>query len=163
SMEGRFQRAALIAAISRAMPACDCKSERLAPTSMTRRESPTGMTSRNGVPGVASTRSSRMPSWSSPSNSSRAEQSMPFETMPRRLAAIRTMRSSRDLLEETNVRVVKDPNVGNVVALHGYATGPHAERPTGVALGVDSRGFEHGRMHHAGTENLRPSCSLAHG
>ena len=51
----------VIAAISRARPRCESRSGRLAPTSMTSRESPIGIARRNGVPGATSTDNSITP------------------------------------------------------------------------------------------------------
>src|SRR5688572_20972642 len=73
------------------------------------------------------------------------------------------MRSSRYLLEKANVGVVKNPDVGNTVALQRHAGGAHAERPAGVLLAVHARGFEHSRMNHPGTEDLGPAGALADG
>ena len=55
----------------------------MGPTSRTRRSSSTGSASSRGEPGAASTSSSRMPSCSWPSPSSRAEQSIPSDGSPR--------------------------------------------------------------------------------
>ncbi len=65
------------------MPKCERRSGRFGVTSITIRVSPTGIALKNGVPGAASVSSSRMPTCSSESPSSRAEQSMPFEIAPR--------------------------------------------------------------------------------
>ena len=68
---------------SRASPAWQRRSGRFGVTSMSNRVSATGSTSRRGVPGAASVASSRIPSLSSPSPSSFAEQSIPSEYSPR--------------------------------------------------------------------------------
>ena len=47
-------------------------------------------------------------------------------------------RSSRDLVQESHVRIVENPYVGDVVAQHRNARGPHAERPSGVAVTVEA-------------------------
>src|SRR5450830_1338138 len=76
-------------------------------------------------------------------------------------AATRTRRSSGDLVQESHIRIVQNPYVGDVVAEHRDARRAHAERPAGVAIGVESRGIDHSRMHHPGAEYLHPAGALA--
>src|ERR1700693_5283735 len=76
-------------------------------------------------------------------------------------AAIRMRRSSRDLVQESHVRIVENPYVGDVVAKHRYPRRPHAERPAGVAVAIESGRSHYGRMHHSGAEYLHPAGALA--
>ena len=71
------------AAISRAMPRCDSRSGRFAPTSITSRVSPSGSALEKRRARRNVDVELQMPSCSSPSPSSRAEQSMPSEIAPR--------------------------------------------------------------------------------
>src|SRR5688572_31057209 len=76
-------------------------------------------------------------------------------------SATRTRHSSRDLLEEADIRVVQDPDIRNIVPLQGHAAGTHSEGPAGVALRIDPRGLEHLGVHHAGAEDLGPAAAFA--
>ncbi len=82
-MAGRRNGVLSAADSSRATPLWPSRSGRFGVTSTTSRSSSTGMTSRKRVPGAAVVSSSRMPSCSWPSPSSRAEQSIPSEGSPR--------------------------------------------------------------------------------
>src|SRR5687768_14199479 len=75
-------------------------------------------------------------------------------------ATTRTTHSSRDLLQEPDIRVVQRADVRNVISLHGDPARSHAEGPSCVTLGVDSGVLEDAGMHHAGTEDLGPAGSL---
>ena len=73
----------LMAPISRAIPARDRQSPRSGVTLTSNMVSSNSSTSETSAPGGTSGSSSMMPSWSSPTPSSRMERSMPSETVPR--------------------------------------------------------------------------------
>src|SRR5438105_391771 len=75
-------------------------------------------------------------------------------------ATSRTTRSSRDLVEESHVGIVENPDIGDVVAEHRDASGAHAECPAGVTITVES-GCIHDRwMNHPRAQYLHPAGSL---
>src|SRR5207247_10165380 len=69
--------------------------------------------------------------------------------------------SSRYLVQESHVRIVQNPYVGNVVTQHGDSSRSHAECPSGVAIAIESGGVKHRGMHHPRAEYLHPAGSLA--
>src|SRR3984893_8986333 len=69
--------------------------------------------------------------------------------------------SSRDLVQESHVRIVENPYVRDVVAQHRNAGRTHAERPAGVAVAIESGGVQNGWMHHSRPEYLHPAGALA--
>src|SRR4051812_43634636 len=71
--------------------------------------------------------------------------------------------SSGDLIQEPDIRIVKDPDVRDVVTQHRDAGRPHSERPTRITLGVQARSAYHRRVHHAGAKDLHPSSAFAAG
>src|SRR5688572_4626728 len=71
--------------------------------------------------------------------------------------------SSRDLVQEPDVGVVENPNVGNVVAQHRDSGRAHAEGPPGVAVAIEAGGVDYRRMHHSRPEYLHPAGALAAG
>src|SRR5687768_1883393 len=73
------------------------------------------------------------------------------------------MRSSRELLQEPNIGIVEDSDVGDVVAQHRNPRGPHAEGPARITLVVDPCRLEDGWMDHARAQDLHPSRALAPG
>src|SRR6188768_4152576 len=81
--------------------------------------------------------------------------------MERMRAATHRTRSFGDLLQEFHVGVVENSDIRDSIPAHGHTNGPHAERPSCVALTIDTRGVEHGRVNHARPEDLQPTGSLA--
>src|SRR5688572_22408715 len=67
-----------------------------------------------------------------------------------------------ELLEESNVVLEEQADLGNAVPEHRDALETHAEREAGDELGIEADGAEHVRVHHAGAEHLEPSRALAH-
>ncbi len=86
SSAGGVSLRATIAATSRATPRTDSTSPRFGVTLSVRIVSSRASASRSGVPVTSSSGSSRIPSCSSDRPSSRAEQSMPFDSTPRSFA-----------------------------------------------------------------------------
>src|SRR4029079_14898605 len=70
-------------------------------------------------------------------------------------------RSSRELLQESHVRIVQQPYIGKRVPQHCNACRSHSESPAGVFLRINSGGFENVRMHHPRAEDFHPSCAFA--
>src|SRR5690606_31830044 len=71
-------------------------------------------------------------------------------------AATRTTGASGELPEEADVRVVEQPDIGNVVARHRDTGRTHTEGPSRPALAVQSRRLEHGRMDEPASHDLEP-------
>src|SRR5436190_23064497 len=68
-------------------------------------------------------------------------------------------RDAAELLEEANVALVEQPDVGDAVHGHRRPVDPEAEREARIAFGVVSHVLQHGRMHHAGAEDLDPAVA----
>ncbi len=89
SVTGGQSGAPVTADTSRAMPHTPSRSGRFAESSNSRIVSDSGRTSASGVPGGRSVSSTMIPSWSSPSSSSRSERIIPRLSMPRSFATLR--------------------------------------------------------------------------
>src|SRR5205807_468098 len=79
--------------------------------------------------------------------SSRSHESTTFTASPARL----------ELLEEPDVVLPQDPDVGDAEPDHGEPIVAAPEREPGPALRVVSDGLQHARMDHAGAHRLDPT------
>src|SRR5207244_6244266 len=61
-----------------------------------------------------------------------------------------------ELPQEGEVVLIEAPDVRDAVLQHRDALDAHAERETGVRLGIDAAVLEHLRMDHAAAEDLHP-------
>src|SRR5438093_7149144 len=79
--------------------------------------------------------------------SSRSHESTTFTASPARL----------ELLEEPDVVLPQDPDVGDAEPDHGEPVVAAPEREPGPSLRVVADGLQHARMHHAGAHRLDPA------
>src|SRR3989442_2665887 len=86
-------------------------------------------------------------------------------TKPRDKKAFRDCAFSwlvRKLLQESQVVLVEQPDVFDLIPQNRDALDADAPREAGVALGIVADRFEHRRVHHAAAAHLDPAGLLAH-
>src|SRR5947199_4044774 len=74
----------------------------------------------------------------------------------------RTMPLVRELLQESQIVLVEQPDVLDLAAQDRDALDADAPREAGVLLGIVADRLEHGGVHHAAAQDLDPAASFAH-